>query len=258
MKIRPFIESLAKETGDILLDYSQKKNFTASKKIDNTLVTEADLAANDYITTKIKNKFPDDAILSEEGNTKYHSNAPATWVIDPLDGTNNFSLGLPVWGCSIARVVNGYPQAGAIYFPKINELYSAEAGNGAYLNNSKIKATNQTSEMLPIFLSCTRSMTKFLPPPPYKLRVLGAAAYDLCLIAKGGATAGMQATPKIWDIAAGWLILEESGGQVEVLSKIDAFPLKSQENYSSQTYHILMSATKQVTKDLKTIIPFLN
>jgi myo-inositol-1(or 4)-monophosphatase len=249
--ILSFIETLAKDVGEILLSFANKKNLSASRKSDNTFVTEADIAANDFITNSIKINFPEENILSEEGNTKYNPSASATWVIDPLDGTNNFALGLPIWGCSIARIVDGHPQSSALFFPKINELYSAELGKGAFLNQKIIKIDDSKNPLIPVFLTCTRSIKKYMPPPNYKLRILGAAAYDFCAIAAGDASAGMQSTPKIWDIAAGWLILEEAGGHIEVLSEPKAFPLNSNTTYDSQSFKVLSAMSNTEANSLK-------
>ena len=104
-----FIRDLAHETGQLLLEYFNLDGIHTERKADNTAVTEADLAADRLITDAIRSQYPDDAILSEEALVPIEDPNRPTWVVDPLDGTTNFSLGLPIWGVSIARVVDGYP-----------------------------------------------------------------------------------------------------------------------------------------------------
>ncbi len=118
-----FAIDIAQQTGNLLQRYFDPAGSQASQKADHTVVTEADLAADKLITKKILKQFPQDKIISEESSHRLEDANSPTWIIDPMDGTTNFSLGLSIWGVSIARFVKGYPQLGVLYFPMINELY---------------------------------------------------------------------------------------------------------------------------------------
>ena len=124
----------AVSTGRILFEQYWNENQTGSLKADRTLVTEADKAADLMIREIIQKSFPEDGILSEEGSTTLPE-TDNVWIIDPLDGTVNFSRGLNYWGVSIARLKDGFPHSAAIYFPLADELFSASLGEGAFIRS---------------------------------------------------------------------------------------------------------------------------
>ena len=238
---------IANKTGELLLDHFNLMGTPADLKPDRTVVTEADLAADKLITEAINTAFPQDDILSEEGNTTVDQLDRPIWVIDPLDGTTNFSLGLQIWGVSIARLVNGIPKTASLYFPALNELYTAEHGQGAFLNGDPIQVkTPEKNQPTPFFTCCSRTLRNYTVDIPYKTRILGSAAYDLCLTARGAAIMGFQATPKIWDLAAGWLLIQEAGGITEVLGGPAPFPLKPQTDYEKLSFSTIMAADRKL------------
>lgn len=207
-----FIRDLAFQTGQHLLNSFDRDGTHAQRKADHTVITDADLEADRIITAAIQSQYPDDAILSEEALAPIQDAQHPIWVVDPLDGTTNFSLGLPIWGVSIARVVGGYPTLAGLSFPLLNELYSAATGQGAWLNGQQIHVKPlDPQQPAAFFTCCTRSHRKYLIQVPYKTRILGSAAYDMCAIARGASVAGFQAATKLWDIAAGWLLIQEAG-----------------------------------------------
>ena len=242
-----FAVNLAQRTGDLLQNYYNPAGILSSAKPDKTVVTEADLAADKYITQQIKQHFPHDEILSEESSHFIEDPLATIWIIDPLDGTTNFSLGLAIWGVSIARLVNGYPELGAIYFPCLNELYSTRRGSGAYLNSNPIfaKAPDPTQPMS-FFACCSRSFRLFNISVPYKPRIMGSSTYTMSMVARGLALLGLDATPKIWDLAAAWLLVEEAGGIMSVFEGSPAFPLTPMIDYSTTSYTILSAATPEL------------
>jgi myo-inositol-1(or 4)-monophosphatase len=208
------------------------------------VVTEADLAADQLIAAAIQENFPNDALLSEELQTKAANHSDAIWVIDPLDGTTNFSLGLHYWGTSIARVVNGWPQVAALYFPLFDELYSAQKGKGAALNGKSLKTKPpDKSQPTSFFSCCSRTFHRYDVKVRYKTRILGAASYTMCAVARGSAILGFEVTPKIWDIAGGWLVVQEAGGLVETLDGSEPFPIVSGQDYQRCNYPTLTAAT---------------
>jgi myo-inositol-1(or 4)-monophosphatase len=255
-----FAIQLARDTGQLLLEYFDPSGTKTNLKEDFSVVTEADLSADRLITEAIQNKFPHDGIISEELQPEIGSLDSAVWVVDPLDGTTNFSLGLPIWGISIARVVNGWPEIGVAYFPFMNELYSATRGSGATMNGDQIHAQPPVPGQPNSFFSCcTRTHQHYDVSIRFKTRILGSACYTLCAVARGMAVVGFEATPKIWDISAGWLIAEESGAAIETRDGSQPFPLQENFNYRSKSFPILVGANQElVGKSRKQITPKLS
>ncbi|MEK6221125.1 MAG: hypothetical protein N2D54_02655 [Chloroflexota bacterium] len=243
-----FTETLAKKTGDLLMSYYHPEGIKSTLKPDKTVVTEADLAADEFISMGISENYPQELILSEEANTITDGDKSTVWIIDPLDGTNNFSQGLAIWGVSIARVVNGYPETAALYFPVVNELYSAQKNVGAFYNQTQIKLNSKNKRPeTGIFTCCTRTLKYYKTSIPYTTRIWGSTTYDMCNVARGTVAIGFQATPKIWDIAAGWLVLQEAGAQVSVLAGPDPFPLKPSQDYDKFDFPIYMTINQTLS-----------
>jgi myo-inositol-1(or 4)-monophosphatase len=242
-----FAANLALQAGNLLRTYYNPAGVQAAVKADHTVVTEADLVADKMITAAIQAHFPEDQIISEESNQHIQDDQSPTWIIDPLDGTTNFSLGLSIWGVSIARTSNGQPELGALYFPIINELYTARKGSGAHLNNQsiKVRAPDPTQPMS-FFACCSRTYRYYDVSIPYKSRIFGSCAYSFCMVGRGSAVLGFDATPKIWDLAAIWVLVEEAGGKIAVFEGSSPFPLSTQGDYSSKNYPTLAAATPEV------------
>lgn len=196
----------------------------ASKATLNDLVTEADHASEKAIFSVIQNNHPDHFILSEE--TGAMPTASSTkWIIDPIDGTINFANGIPICCVSIGVEQEGKMILGAVYNPFMNEMFIAERGKGATLNDQKIQVSNKSDLLssclvtgfpyqyldtengpLQIFEKLIR---KAIP-----VRRLGSAALDLCWTAAGRFDGFYEHKLQAWDSAAGFLIVEEAGGKV--------------------------------------------
>lgn len=233
-------------TGKMLLDQFQNGNRTGSLKADQTLVTKADEAADRMIQDMILGEFPNDQILSEEGNTTY-PDSKNVWVIDPLDGTVNFSQGLGYWGVSIAHLENGIPKNTALYFPVIDELFTAVQGKGAMLNGKILQvSTDFDEDLFPLFVHCSRMGERYHSSLPYKKRSLGSAAYQLCLIANNTAILGFESTPRIWDFAGSWLVVLEAGGLIESLDEVQPFPAQIGKDYHRTSYPIAAAISPAV------------
>lgn len=238
-----FATDLATQTGKQLLSFFKPKGSFTSVKEDYSVVTEADLVADQHIAESIKKEYPDDALISEELQPSIGKVNSAVWVVDPLDGTTNFSLGMPIWGVSIARVEHGWPTLAVIYFPVFDELFTAQPATGAYLNGEKIHTQPPIPGQPNTFFSCcTRTHRQYDVSIRYKTRILGSACYTLCAVARGMAVVGFEATPKIWDIAGGWLLLKEAGGMVETLNGAQPFPLQANKDYRLQSFPLLSAA----------------
>lgn len=243
-----FASNLARQTGNLILEYFDKQGSQVEIKADRSLVTEADLAADRMITREIQKVYPTDQLISEELVTCLAKGTEgAIWVVDPLDGTTNFSLGLHAWGVSIARIEGGQPQVGALYFPLLDELYTVQAGEGSFLNGEPIHVKPPGPDQPAAFFTCCgRTHRRYKVSVPYKPRILGSAAYGLCAVARGAAVLGFEASPKIWDLAAAWLLVQEAGGVVETYDHSQPFPLQDGLDYLHMTYPTLSAATPEL------------
>ncbi|OGO64921.1 MAG: hypothetical protein A2030_03790, partial [Chloroflexi bacterium RBG_19FT_COMBO_50_10] len=216
----------------------------ATLKADHSFVTEVDLAADRLIAQAIHQHAPDEILLSEELQTGLASLEPAVWVVDPLDGTTNYSLGLHVWGVSIARLVAGQPELGVLYFPLIEELYVAERGQGAYWNSDPIHVRlPDPQQPWPFFSCCSRTHRRYTITIPYKPRILGSAAYSFCMLARGTAAVAFEASPKVWDLSAAWLLVQEAGGVIAPLKGEDPFPVVPDRDYAKLSFPTLAAAS---------------
>jgi myo-inositol-1(or 4)-monophosphatase len=215
----------ATEAGAVQLKHFFNGSFTISNKEGmNNLVTEADHAAEKAIMDVIQQDFPDHFILSEESG-EIVQDSSYKWIIDPIDGTVNFANGIPICCVSIGLEKDGKMILGAVYNPFMNEFYLAEKGQGAFLNNQKIKVGNK-SELIKSCLVTGFPYT-YLDAPNGPLQVfeklirkgvpvrrLGSAAIDLCWVAAGRFDGFYEHKLQAWDSAAGFLMVEEAGGKV--------------------------------------------
>ena len=251
-----FATLLAHQAGELLRDYYSTNATQATLKPDHSIVTEADLASDRLIAKQIKKRFPGDILLSEELQPEYivggdpapdhRSPDPGVWVIDPLDGTTNFSLGLHYWGVSIARLVDGWPEIAAMYYPLLDQLYTAQKGAGAYLNGEPLHNLPPPEGQTSFFACCSRTYRRYDVNIRYKTRILGCASYMLCAVALGIAAIGLESTAKIWDLAGGWLLVQEAGGVVGTLEGTQPFPLATGDDYRQKSFPILAAATREL------------
>jgi myo-inositol-1(or 4)-monophosphatase len=247
-----FAVDLSRRVAALLLLYFSPNGLTPTLKPDKTVVTEADLAADRLISEAIQKQFPQDSILSEELQPVLSGSSSAVWIVDPLDGTSNFSLGLPIWGISIAKIEGGRPNIAVINFPAIGELYTAELGKGAWLNGNPIQVKPPIPGQPTAFFSCcTRTFRRYEVNLRYKCRVLGSAAYSWCAVARGMALIAFEVTPKIWDVAGGWLVVQEAGGVVGNYDEAQCFPLEADCDYRQRNFPLLMAATPELLEQAR-------
>jgi len=175
----------------------------------------------------IRRQYPHHVIMGEESQASPQAGNQLEWVIDPIDGTVNFSHGLPFWCCSIAVRHQGKSLAGAVYAPELDELYTASLEAPAQCNGRPIRVSSCNTLADAIVLT---GMDKTNDPniPPLELfrtiaahtqkaRILGSAALDMCHVAAGRAEAYFESGVYVWDVAAAGLICEQAGGQSELL-----------------------------------------
>jgi myo-inositol-1(or 4)-monophosphatase len=194
------------------------------KKGSIDLVTEADLEAEKIILETIRSNFPEDSILSEESGRQKHTSG-RTWLVDPLDGTTNFTHGFPFFAVSIALEIEKEIVLGIVYNPKMDECYEAVRGEGSRLNKSPINVS-KTSNLNESLLATgfpydihekSEEVINFFGKMVVRaqgIRRPGSAAIDLCYVAAGRFDGFWEQGLNPWDTAAGILIVEEAGGKV--------------------------------------------
>lgn len=218
----------------------------ASQKPDGSLVTRSDQWADQELRDAIASNFTGYGILSEEGDTTF----PGTewcWVIDPLDGTTNFTRGIPIWSISLGLLYQGTPVFGYVYVPPTNESFHGfwqgsfdlATPSGAFRNHHPIHTSDDAPTKNHFFNLCSRSTAVIQKGFPCKIRMLGVASYNFLTVASGAVLGGMEATPKVWDFSAAWVIVQASGG-TWVSLKSEPFPLLPGEDYSDRSFPTLV------------------
>ncbi|KAA3602873.1 MAG: inositol monophosphatase [Calditrichaeota bacterium] len=243
--------------GKILKDsYGEVKTIDFKGSID--IVTDVDKKAEDEIIKIIKSHFPEHTILAEEsGLSDKHSKVK--WIIDPLDGTTNFSHGYKCFSVSVAVEIEGEVVVGAVFDPMADELFSAQKDKDAFLNGEKINVSEVKT--LKHSLLCTGfyynvegknfaeniEMFKAFSKRAQAVRRDGSAALDLCYVACGRFEAFWEMDLKAWDIAAGSLIVKEAGGRLSDYSG-NVFSIYKEE--------VLVSNEKIFSEMLEVLKPF--
>jgi len=214
---------------DVLLHYSGRLQDVQEKHLAG-LVSEADKESERVIKAELLKQFPDFAFLGEETSTeedlkKASKDRSPRWILDPLDGTTNYVHGLPIYGVSLTLECDGQTWVGVVDAPALNEVYVAWKGGGSYVNGRKLHVSKR--ERLDQALLATGFISDYEDNLVEQLRVFdgivrqcrgvrraGAAALDLCWVAKGAFDGYWEKNLKPWDVAAGALIVEEAGGLV--------------------------------------------
>lgn len=234
----------------------EEKFETLQKGADpRDVVTSVDLALNDFILGKIKKVFPDDVIYSEESGGL--EEGKRVWAIDPIDGSSNFSRGIPHFAVCIALIENGAPQVGAVFNPVTKELFSFKKGQGAFLNSKPIHVSEvKELKSASVFFHAGRkpefwkwggeSYSKLLEASK-KTSNYGGSALDACFVAAGRIEANIYGRLSALDIASAIGILLEAGGRI-VNEKGEPVALKSEPQ------KVLMTNCTEIERDLLKLI----
>ena len=235
------IEEMLRETAEIVQEkYAIRSTVKVSSKDEpNDLLTEADLAVQDVICERIAQVFPNDAIAAEERNLDHQPADPNTrcWVIDPIDGTQNFVRGIfPIFGISIAFALGGQPVAGGIMFPIDNDLFLAERGAGTH-RNGKPQHVSQITDISTARIEIdfadrenrkeTLERGNAIIEQAGQIRCNGSTVHGLCSIASADMEAFFHIGLYPWDYAAAQIIVEEAGGKA---TRLDGAPLMLFDN----------------------------
>jgi myo-inositol-1(or 4)-monophosphatase len=237
-------------------NFNKVKTSDIEEKAPKDFVSYVDKTSEERIRNYLKSQFPEIAILGEEGGID-NTNSDLLWVIDPLDGTKNFLAGFPIFGVSVALVdasKNFRPLVGAVYFPYFGDLYYASKGGGAYKNGNPIKV-NSKDELKKCFYCygfpsrAKRDLNTYcgimleIFKKVASLRRPGAAAVDLAYVAEGVFDGNFEFELKLWDVAAGTLLVQEAGGKVAWL------------NFNPETWTMdIVSSIPEFFDEIKTIV----
>ena len=218
------LENIVREAGSIAMGYFKNLDKVGViKKSPRDLVTDADVAVEEYLKQALGKAYPEYGFWGEEsGQTDNQTNR---WIVDPIDGTHSFAKGQYFWSISVALEIDGDLVAGSVYAPALDDLYLAVKGKGATKNGNAISVSAETSladSMIATGFACLRSylvennLKRFcrIAEQTTGQRRFGSAAMDLCLVADGQVDAFWEQELNLYDVAAGALIVMEAGGTV--------------------------------------------
>jgi myo-inositol-1(or 4)-monophosphatase len=223
MEPHDFIRTQVRAAGELLMRLREEKFETLGKGGDpRDVVTSVDLAVNDFLIGKIREAFPNDSIYSEEKGADAVRTAPRLWALDPIDGSSNFSRGIPHFSICVAFLANGVPEAGGVYNPVTNEFFSFKRGSGAFLNDKPIQVSKETelkNSFVLLHAGRKEELREWggkayrqLLEHAKKTSNLAGSALDTCFVAAGRVEASIYGTGSLLDIAAAVGILTEAGG----------------------------------------------
>ena len=223
------IKAARKAGRSLAKDFREVENLQVSVKGAGDFVSRADLAAERIIKEELMGARKNYGWVGEESEAEQGEDPTRQWIVDPLDGTTNFLHGLPHWAVSIALEHKGEIVAGVVFDPAKDEMFVAEKGQGAYLNETRIRVSARNRMIESIFATgvpfggrsdlpeTLRDLARLMPHCA-GVRRWGAAALDLAYVAAGRYEGFWERGLHSWDVAAGILILREAGGLVETLS----------------------------------------
>jgi len=260
MNREELMRKLILKGGKIILDNFQYVKSSWEKTKDD-YVTNVDLEIEKKITAEIKKRFPEDGILAEEGETK-EGKSEYIWIIDPLDGTNNYVRGIPQAGIQIALEKNGKTSSGVIYNPFVQEMYVAKRGQFAYKefldgSRKRIKVSNKKlKDSFMIFEAGLKKDESGLKKSIFDemlkevghVRIYGVAVQDLPYVACGRAEILISLMSKPMDIAAGILLIEEAGGRV---TTIDGEPANQYSKNFIASNGIVHDSVLEIVKEVR-------
>ncbi|HID81786.1 MAG TPA: inositol monophosphatase [Chromatiales bacterium] len=239
----------ARAAGHVIIRHINRiDSLTISNKARNDFVSEVDRMAEAEIIEVIKKAYPEHSILAEESGLTQGNDFQ--WVIDPLDGTTNFLYGIPHYAVSIAMQANGRTEQAVVFDPFKDELFTASYGAGAWLNNKRIRVSDRRGMENALIgtgipfrpeqdLETYIDTLRVIVPDTAGIRRAGSAALDLAYVAAGRLDGFWEFSLKPWDMAAGLLLVQESGGLVG--------DLHGEQNHW-KTGHVLCGTPKVYTE----------
>jgi len=245
------IENWLIEAGRIALAYFAKPALDHSYKIDNSIVTAADLAIEDFLRSKIKAEFPEHAIIGEEYDPE--SGNEFAWILDPIDGSAPFFWNIPTWCISIGITKNLQPYMGFVYVPLTGDFYSS-IDNTSCLNGQIIRAASvETITAESAFCISTRAFNKFtLEDYEGMVFALGSGIFNNMMVARGVVIGALSISPSIWDLAAAVKIVQGSGAKINYLNG-DPIDIPALSGIKKAPYPVL-AAPSQLMESLLSVV----
>jgi myo-inositol-1(or 4)-monophosphatase len=241
----------------------QMSYVKAVKKSEGELVTQADAECQKIIIQRIRETYPDHGFIAEEGEKGGMFKRPPLgepaiwWAIDPIDGTNNYAHGIPVFAVSVAALLEGEPIVGVIFQPACDSMFTAVKGGEAQLDGRRIFANAE--EIGPLTsVGLDSHFDGALPPwvcdiiRRSRFRNFGTTALHLAYVARGGMVAALMCTPRLWDIAAGTMIAQAAGAVVTDWNGGRIFPIDL-NTYEGQTFRVVAANKRTHPALLQTI-----
>ena len=247
-QINLITKACMKASRSLIRDFGEIENLQVSSKAPGDFVTSADKRTEKIVIEELLKAHPNYGIISEEAGYINKSNKDNRWIIDPIDGTMNFLNGIPHFAISVAYEEENEVKCGVIFNPVTNEMFSAEKGSGAYLNNSRMRVSNKRklSEAL-IVTGGPNQASKIkkkifseyisISTQVSNVRKFGSAALDMAFVACGRFDGYWQRELNYWDIAAGIILIKESGGFVDFFEEDMKVPLKKNIIASNSIIH---------------------
>ena len=224
------MQAARKAGRSLVKDFREVENLQVSSKSAGDFVSRADIAAEKIIRDELTNARPNYGWVGEESEPVEGKDPTRRWIVDPLDGTTNFLHGLPHWAVSIALEHKGEIVSAVVYDPAKDEMFVAEKGAGAWLNDSRMRVSDRRKMIEAIFATglpfggrgdlpeTLKDLARIMPMVA-GVRRWGAAALDLAYVAAGRYDGYWERRLNAWDIAAGLLLVREAGGLVDGLAE---------------------------------------
>ncbi len=247
-QINLITKACMKASKALIRDFGEIENLQVSAKAPGDFVSSADKRTEKILIEELQKAHPEYGIISEEKGLINKSNDKNRWIIDPIDGTMNFLNGVPQFAISIGYEENREIKCGVIFNPITNEMFFAEKGNGAYLNNSRIRVSNKKkledsllvtggpkkeskikNKIFSEYVSVSKEVSN--------VRKFGSASLDMAYVASGRFDGYWQRELNYWDIAAGIIIVKEAGGFVNFFDEDKNIPLKKNIIASNSNIH---------------------
>ena len=236
-QINLIIKACMKASRSLIRDFGEIENLQVSTKGPGDFVSSADKRTEKILIDELQKAHPDYGIITEEKGIINKSNIKNRWIIDPIDGTMNFLNGIPQFAISIGYEENGEIKCGVIFNPIMNEMFFAEKGNGAFLNNQRIRVSKQKKINDALLVTGGPKGASKIKNKIYSeyinvsnnvsnVRKFGSAALDMAYVACGRFDGYWQRELNYWDVAAGIIILKEAGGFVNFFEEDINSPLK--------------------------------
>lgn len=237
-----------KASRSLIRDFGEIENLQVSSKGPGDFVSSADKRTEKIIIEELQKAHPEYGIVTEETGIINKSNTKNRWIIDPIDGTMNFLNGVPQFAISIGYEENNEIICGVIFNPIMDEMFCAEKGNGAYLNNSRIRVSKKRRIQDALLVTGGPKQASKIKDKIFSeyinvsnnvsnIRKFGSAALDMAYVACGRFDGYWQRELNYWDIAAGIVILKEAGGFIEFFEEDTNSPLKKNILASNSNIH---------------------